>query len=493
MKAAKYLSGSFMVCVLLVLMSPGTKAQTPLIDSLRIVLSRATDDTMRVMTLLDLAESWETVGPQDSAVMQAERALSLSANFNGGKDRWLRGMALSFRELGIFYSHSGDYLLAVKNHSAALRISTVLKDKKGTGSALGNLGNIHYKQGNFPQALTYYIAARKVFDELGNKIGVISVLNNSGLIYIHQKNYVAALANFQKSLSLYNSTADRGRMIPPFMYIGQVYKGMGSYDTAMQYFERAIEFEKRDGNKQGYALLLTHIAGVYEGEGQPQKALANYREALRLREAISDEQGRAGSCIDIGRLLVAMKETKEGKKYLLQGLELARNIHSKVDIQKSYASLCTADSMLGDWASALMNYRNSIAFRDSLLNEENTKKTVRLEMQYEFDKKEAATRLEREKKDAVSEADKNRQRLVLLAVSVFGLFVLVFAVYAYRSLLQKKRANEEILRQKHIIEEKQKEILDSIYYARRIQRSLLPPEKYLERMLSVSGQSRRAR
>ena len=31
--------------------------------------------------------------------------------------------------------------------------------------------------------------------------------------------------------------------------------------------------------------------------------------------------------------------------------------------------------------------------------------------------------------------------------------------------------------------EKQKEILDSIYYARRIQRSLLPNEKYVERVL----------
>ena len=40
---------------------------------------------------------------------------------------------------------------------------------------------------------------------------------------------------------------------------------------------------------------------------------------------------------------------------------------------------------------------------------------------------------------------------------------------------QKKIVEE----QKQIVEEKNKDILDSIHYARRIQRSLLPTEKYI--------------
>jgi hypothetical protein len=73
---------------------------------------------------------------------------------------------------------------------------------------------------------------------------------------------------------------------------------------------------------------------------------------------------------------------------------------------------------------------------------------------------------------------------------VFGLLVLGFAVFAWRSFLQKKRANvlisqqkQEVEQQKHLVEEKQKEIIDSILYARRIQRSLLPKEKYVDRVL----------
>ena len=43
--------------------------------------------------------------------------------------------------------------------------------------------------------------------------------------------------------------------------------------------------------------------------------------------------------------------------------------------------------------------------------------------------------------------------------------------------------NEIIEKQKHIVEEKQKEILDSIHYASRIQRALLTNEKYIYRKL----------
>jgi len=43
--------------------------------------------------------------------------------------------------------------------------------------------------------------------------------------------------------------------------------------------------------------------------------------------------------------------------------------------------------------------------------------------------------------------------------------------------------NENIAEQKHEVEEKQKEILDSIRYAKRIQVSLLASEKYIHKSI----------
>ncbi len=105
-------------------------------------------------------------------------------------------------------------------------------------------------------------------------------------------------------------------------------------------------------------------------------------------------------------------------------------------------------------------------------------------MQYEFDKKDAATKLEQEKKEAVTQAESRKQQAIIWGICGFLLLVVAFAIFVYRSFLQKKKINIEITKQKHIIEEKQKEILDSIYYARRIQRALITSEAYIERNLN---------
>ena len=105
-------------------------------------------------------------------------------------------------------------------------------------------------------------------------------------------------------------------------------------------------------------------------------------------------------------------------------------------------------------------------------------------MQYEFDKKETQIKAEQEKKDAILMAEKKRQQVILYSV-IGGLgIVLLFALFIYRSLMQIRKKNIEITEQKGVIEEKQKEILDSIRYAARIQRCILPTEKYISQNLA---------
>ena len=69
--------------------------------------------------------------------------------------------------------------------------------------------------------------------------------------------------------------------------------------------------------------------------------------------------------------------------------------------------------------------------------------------------------------------------------------MLILAFVVYRGYSNKKKSNEIITAQKQevefqrdVIEEKQKEIIDSIYYARRIQKSLLPTEKYIHKVFN---------
>ncbi|MCA0430688.1 MAG: hypothetical protein LCH32_09325 [Bacteroidetes bacterium] len=78
--------------------------------------------------------------------------------------------------------------------------------------------------------------------------------------------------------------------------------------------------------------------------------------------------------------------------------------------------------------------------------------------------------------------------LLLLAICL----ILWNRLFSKEIILRKKAEQEaelrlkEIEKQKHIIEEKNEEIISSIRYARRIQNSLMPSQKYLEKTLKNS-------
>ncbi len=70
---------------------------------------------------------------------------------------------------------------------------------------------------------------------------------------------------------------------------------------------------------------------------------------------------------------------------------------------------------------------------------------------------------------------------VLITYSIILVRFLQFTLLLGREVIS---ANNEIDSQKKLIEEKNKDIIDSIKYARRIQSSLLPTEKFIDRILT---------
>jgi serine phosphatase RsbU (regulator of sigma subunit) len=105
-------------------------------------------------------------------------------------------------------------------------------------------------------------------------------------------------------------------------------------------------------------------------------------------------------------------------------------------------------------------------------------------MQNKFDKEISARQLEQAKKDAVLKQQQKQQRIITISVSILLIIITVFLFFVYRSYKQKQQANiiitrhkQEVESQKHLIEEKQKEIIDSINYAKRIQSAILAKEE----------------
>jgi len=128
-------------------------------------------------------------------------------------------------------------------------------------------------------------------------------------------------------------------------------------------------------------------------------------------------------------------------QYFEKGLSYAKEINNIEIIQYLYQSLAELDSTQGNFKQAFEHYKLFIIYRDSLFNEENTKKLVQQQMQYDFDKKLAITNLEQEKREVVNQQQLQKQKIVRNSF-IAGSILLLMLIFVIINRNQLKRTIE---------------------------------------------------
>ncbi|MBC7861496.1 MAG: hypothetical protein IAF38_00900 [Bacteroidia bacterium] len=132
---------------------------------------------------------------------------------------------------------------------------------------------------------------------------------------------------------------------------------------------------------------------------------------------------------------------------------------------------------------------------DSLNNMEAKKSSTKKQFQYEYEKKSAADSVKNAEQQKVKDAQLAAQTASLKQEKfqryslVVGLLIVLgglgFVINRFRvTNKQKKIIEEQKVKVDEAFEklhEKNKEVMDSIYYARRIQRALITSEHYIEK------------
>ena len=406
-------------------------------DSLLSLLKKDKEDTNKILHLNALAWELKSNNP-DTSILLSNQALTLAE-----KHTWKKGIANSFGQLGVYNYHKGDYPDALDYYFKALKLREELGDKKTTATLLGNVGNVYCAQSDYPKALDYYFKALKMAEDLGDKRGIAMHLGNIGIVYDAQKNYPKAIDYYFKTLKIAEELGLKDIIASSCGNIGIMYMEQTNYTQAEYYSFKALKLA----------------------------------EELHAKSLIA-------SCLgNIGSLYTYTKKYAESEKYLLNALTLSREIGA-VDYEREFEeNLSDLYSKTNRFQLALEHYKKATELKDTLFSTDKNKEITRKEMNYEFEKKEAAQKAEQEKQTAVAEADKKKQHVILYLVIGGLLMVLLFAGFISRALRITRRQKKLIEKQKQLVEEKQKEILDSIHYARRIQTALLPTEKYIDKTL----------
>jgi len=371
--------------------------QTVSIDSLlQNVRQHPTRDSNRVTALLKLADAMVYTDPATS-MRHADEALDISE-----KSNWAKGIALSLREKGNIYYVFSDLPSAMDCYIKGLKEARPLNIRQLDASLFNNLANIYSDLKQYDKALDYYQQYLDVSRELG-----------SG------KDETIALAN-----------------------MGTVYTELNEHRKAIECGQQALVICRKERVNYYIPIILNNLGITYNKRGDKDSALAWFRQSIELADKYSNYDAKASSLNEIGKIYLARGDYANAGNYALKSLQITRQLHSAEWQSNAWESLYKVYEKQHRYDKAFEAYRQFILFRDSVSNEDKRSALARKEMAFDFERKEAATKAEHDKREALAQAEINRQRLIKRGI-LAGVMILLVAGLSSFVLYKRRRDAEE--------------------------------------------------
>jgi serine phosphatase RsbU (regulator of sigma subunit) len=364
---------------------------------------------------------------------------------------------------------------------SALVMAKRLGYPAGMGLAYISVGSCQTTAGRYDQGIQHLLKAAEIFERSGNRRALSNVYNSIANAYVGLQDNRKACEFFLKS---YNTARE-----PPaidFMVavssvgLGGVLMEDKKFDQAIGYIQKAEEYFGSINNLNYQALATGMIGEAYSRAGNYSAAEKYYRRVIPIFRKLNDSYGLGSTLGNLGALELERKNYQQAVIFLTEALAIHQERKALDNIRSTAFTLSQAMEALHQPVKALEYYKIYMQYKDSVINIQRNKAVADAESRYESEKKEQALKIKNMELEASQTQVSLRSRLLY----VFGgavLLTLVLLFFVFKQYTEKKKANlqltaknTEIESQKSIIEEKNKDITDSINYARHIQQAIIP-------------------
>ncbi len=449
--------------LLLIVIAFNTHAQDN-IDSLKKVLLTEKDDTNKVKTLDRICGYYIDGSDYENTMQNAKAMLALSTKIN-----YKKGMADSYLNIGSAYNLKKDHYNEDAYFNKALALYKQTKDTQKIIRCYDWMSFLYTQDNEASKAFASIYTEQKIREKTGDKKTIADGFLRIAMTFMNAPgaNAQGQLKNDFSALKLYKELNDKKGISTAQLYIGRAYLDQNKSAEALNKFTDALQVIKDSGTLEDIGNIFGSIGEAYEDQGDSafdkgNKNLAakkyieaekNYFISLRTWQALHSNQA-AWYYRSLGHIDIKLKKLNAAKKYLDSSLVIFQSFGSgpkgaTAGIYEDYAQI---DSMQGNYKDAYKNYELYKIYYDSANDEEDAKKTVQVQMQYDFDKKEAAAKAAQDKKDADAKRIKNQQLFITTAFGIVMLAVVIIAVIQFRNNRNKQKANLALQQQKQKVE-----------------------------------------
>lgn len=311
----------------------------------------------------------------------------------------------------------------------AIEILNQLKEPIGLTRAYNILASIYDNYGDYNSAIKYAQKAIKVARENQYKEEEGDACTTLGQIYSRIEDYNGAIEMLTKGLEYRQEVNAQFAVSSSLNLIARTYTLSKNYDSAIEYYNKSLELRESIGDKNGLPWTFLGFASMYQQMGDLNQSSAYYNRALANKN--ENKRLELLCLIGLGKIASENEELDKGLTYLNNALETAKELKMKSLIYDIHLSLAKIYEKQNNPQLELEHFKAFYNLKEEVINAEMTNK---------LKKQQIAFSVERSQKEA--------------------------EIYQLK--------NVELKKAYHIVNEKNREITDSINYAKRIQDALFP-------------------
>lgn len=274
----------------------------------------------------------------------------------------------------------------------------------------------------------------------------------------------------------------------------------GKNEEAKILYQKIMRLEGRKDDKSLLSRLMNNLGSLYTRTRDLDSARICYELAYKFSEDIDRLEGMAAAKLNLGNLNGIEGDFEAAKNSCFDALELFKKAGITRRQDACLSCLYEANKLLGNYESALKWYEQSFVMKDSFMSAGTDQRIRRLENEFALKKTHIAdsirlleatklSKAEIKARDAELEQkalEQERDSYIRYGLIVLALLIGFIGVYMFRKF-KTSQAQKKLISESHEqLEIKNKEILDSIQYAQRIQSAILPPTKFVKEHLSQS-------
>ncbi len=375
---------------------------------------------------------------------KAMQCLKSSIKFLGAGENNLAIRTQILNQIATNYQTLGQVDSSIFYFKKLISLKEEAKDAQGILSDYSTLGGLYKEIGSYENAQKYYMDAMKQSQEIQDSLSLLSAYVDIANVYLEQRLVSPAFAYAEKAEQLSKQKHILFVEGQSYQLKGAILEIDNQKDMALELYTKALNVFQKLELKENIADLHLSIAELFGDKDNLYKAESALRKALQIRLESKDKTGELNSKLALCNVLIKLnKSEKEIKRWLMDAFVIAQETNNKTACQEAYYLQSQLDERLGNYRSALTNFKKHYKVRDSILNQENATIVRELEERYLTAEKNKEIALQQKQISVQELALKKRNTQITQLLSGLLIFMilsfLIFITYQRNKMFNKQK------------------------------------------------------